>query len=66
LFKEQLRDRISRVPKSGDAPHGWQHVAEELDALAMQFCSYQGYAGDVSDRLCAFRSLRGVARACFV
>jgi hypothetical protein len=37
LFKEKFRDRIISVPKSGDAPHGWQHVAEELDALAMQF-----------------------------
>src|SRR5262249_12201420 len=29
LFKEQFPDRIIRVPKSGDEPHGWQHVAEE-------------------------------------
>jgi hypothetical protein len=50
LFKEQFRDRISGVPKSGDAPQGWQHVAEEFDALPMQFCSYQGYAGDVPTR----------------
>src|SRR5215468_4830621 len=50
LFKEQFRDRISTVAKSGDAPHGWQHVAEELDTFAMQLCGYQRDAGDVSAR----------------
>ena len=50
LFKEQFRDRISSVPKSGDAPHGWQHVAKELDTFAMQLCGYQRDAGDVSAR----------------
>jgi hypothetical protein len=37
LFTEQFRDLIISIPKSGDAAHGWQHVAEEFDALAMQF-----------------------------
>src|SRR5215471_13799752 len=59
LFKEQLRDRISSVPKSSDAPHGWQHVAEELDTFAMQLCGYQRDAGDVSARATEARHQAG-------
>jgi len=50
LFEERFGEGIDRVGQSGDPARRRQYVADQLDALAGQFCGYGRDAGDISTR----------------
>src|SRR5205807_3070835 len=62
LFEKGFRKWVSSVPKSSDAAHVWQHVAHELDTLAEQLSSHQGYSGNVSTGMTKARYQAGSKR----